>query len=722
MAPAEPRARATSIGRVTAARLIAPVLALAAAVLPTTVLVAATVPATADDVTDDSGTTPLSVHIDSLNRATLPRHGRLVVTGTVTNDSDEVWQDINVHPLTSAEPITSRSALATAAASDPSTFIGERLYTPHTFEQIGDLSPGDSAGFRLSLRADALDISGAPGVYWFGIHALGANTAGRDNYADGKARTFLPLLPKRHTPLTQTAVVVPLRVQVRRDPTGALLDTSTWNTDLSAGGLLDRELRFAESAQGRPLTWLVDPAVLQAVDDIAHGNPPLSYGEPADQQQEPSPSPTGSPSSSATAAPGSADPDSQAPVENQTAADWLSRLETAMSGQSVLGLPFADPDVAAVASRRPGLLNRARALADTTFREFGITDSPVVAPVDGVINKAGLRQIRPDDIVMLSDGGQDLHRSEWLTSNGHELVFTDARAESGGPAPTPPFDALALRQRIVAASALRALHHDRGPMVVVLPSGWDPGSTWRQARFFRGLGNLPWLQLSSVTPDGTVPTYPDRLPYPKSAVRHRIHERNMTVAHHLVTTGETTAQVLATNNDVSQRVSAAALAAVSYHARDAQRVARQQVSELNQTLHDTLAKISVAGTDFVTLSGGSGSLTVSLVNGLQIPVTVGVDARSDSPDVHIDTPKPVQVAAGQRTTVRLGASSSAVGVHQITLTPVSETGRHLGTPLVFSLRTSDVGRWIWVVLGGGGALLGFAIVRRLVRRVRGRTT
>jgi len=76
------------------------------------------------------------------------------------------------------------------------------------------------------------------------------------------------------------------------------------------------------------------------------------------------------------------------------------------------------------------------------------------------------------------------------------------------------------------------------------------------------------------------------------------------------------------------------------------------------------------------------------------------------------------VAAGQRTTVRLGANASAVGVHQITLTPVSETGQRIGTPLVFSLRTSDVGRWIWVVLGGGGALLAFAIVRRLVRRVR----
>lgn len=709
-------ARATSIGPVTAARLLAPALALVAAVLPMAVVAGGTAPAAADSSAEDSGTTPLSVHIDSLNRSTLPRHGRLVVRGTVTNDSDEIWQDINVHPLTSAEPITSRAALATAAESDPTTFIGERLYAPHTFEPIGDLSPGQTARFHLSLPASALNISGAPGVYWFGIHALGADAAGRDNYADGRARTFLPLLPRRRVPTTQTAVVLPLRVQVRRDPTGALLDTSTWTTDLGPGGLLERELRFAESAQGQPLTWLVDPAVLQAVDDLAHGNPPLAFGEPADQA-EPSASPA-SPSSSETASPESADPDSQTPIKDQTAADWLTRLETSLTGQTVLGLPYADTDVAAVASRRPALLHQARALADTTFREFGITDSPVVAPLDGVLNRAGLRRIPPDDTVMVSDLGQDLHRSEWLTANGHQLLFTDARAESGGPGPTPPYDALALRQRIVAASALRALHHDRGPMVVVLPSGWDPGSSWRKADFFTGLGGLPWLRLTSVTPDGNAPTYPDRLPYPKSAVHRRIHEPTMTASRRLVTTGQTMASVLATDNDLSQRVTGAALAGVSYHARDAQRVARQQLSELDQALHATLAKISVAGTDFVTLSGGSGSLTVSLVNGLQVPVTVGLAARSDSPDVRIDTPKPVQVAAGQRTTVRLGANASAVGVHQITLTPVSETGQRIGTPLVFSLRTSDVGRWIWVVLGGGGALLAFAIVRRVVRRVR----
>jgi hypothetical protein len=695
-----------------AARLLAPALALAALAAFLTPTPAATA--------DTGGTTPLSVHIDSLSRATLPRHGRLVVTGTVTNESSEVWQGINVDPLTSYSPITSRRALARAAATPEDTYLGERLTAPGTYARIGDLAPGDSAGFRLSLPARALQISGQPGVYWFAVHALGADAQGRDNYADGRARTFLPLLPPHASRLqAQADLVLPLRVPVRRDPTGALLDSSTWTTELAPGGLLDRELRFAESAHGQPLTWLVDPAVLQAADDVAHGNPPLSYGEPAAPGLSPSPSP--SPSASATPSqPAVGDPDSGRPVVNATAADWLSRLEGAMAGQNVLGLPFADPDVAALARRGQRLLHHARSLADAVFADFGITDLPAVAPADGVLPDAALGHLQPGDILLLSDRGKDLRRSTWLTDTGQQLMFTDERAASGGPGPTPSLDALALRQRIVADAALRAMEHATGPMLVVLPTGWDPGSAWQQADFFGGLAGLSWLRLSSVSPDAGDPVYRHRLAYPRSAARDQLREPNIAAARRLVADGQTLASALATANDVGARVTGAALAAVSYHARQAPQVARQQVAAFDQSIDTTLSGISVTGTDFVTLSGRSGSLTVSLVNGLKVPVTVGIAAHSDSRAVKVVTPSPVQIAAGQRTTMRLDASSRTVGVHEITLTPVTTNGQRLGTPLVFSLRTSDVGRWIWLVLAAGGALLAFAIGRRLVLRVRPR--
>ncbi|HET8603666.1 MAG TPA: DUF6049 family protein [Marmoricola sp.] len=702
----------------TAARLLAPALAL---IMGAVTALTGAVEGPAAAVI--GGPEPLSVHIDRLNRATIPRHGRLVVTGTVTNDSSEVWQDINVHPVTSAEPMTTRAELARAAATPADTYIGDRLYAPHDYASIGDLSPGDSAHFRISLPRRVLAISGAPGVYWFGVQALGTDTQGRDDLADGRARTFLPLLPRR-APTTQAAVVVPLREEVRRDPTGALLDLSTWADQLSPGGLLERQLAFVESAAGLPLTWLVDPAVLRAADDVAHGNPPLSYGEPTGStatpttSPTPSPSATGTPSGSATGSPSPPrSPDASLPVTDSDAAHWLDRTRAAMAGQSVLGLPYADPDVVTLGHRGPDLLRQARSVGEQTFASYGVVDTPAVAPVDGVLDHHTVQQLPHDTTVLVSDRGRSVEPTQWRAPTGQGLVFTDQRAASGGPAPTPPLDALALRQRIVAAAALRALHHQTSPMVVVLPSSWDPGTAWQQARFFPGLAHLRWLQLTSVTPDPVAPTRSAPLDYPRSAVRARIHRKNVDAARRLVTTGQTLASVLATTNNVADEVSGAALAAVSYHARDAPRVARQQVDAFNQSIQHTLAGISLSGTDLSTLSGGSGSLTVSLYNGLDLPVTVGLRAHTDSPQVRIETPRPVQIGAGQRTTIRLATTSRAVGVHRITLVPVSTSGEPVGLPLVFSLRTSDVGRWIWLILGAGGALLVFAILRRLVRRL-----
>ena len=119
-------------------------------------------------------------------------------------------------------------------------------------------------------------------------------------------------------------------------------------------------------------------------------------------------------------------------------------------------------------------------------------------------------------------------------------------------------------------------------------------------------------------------------------------------------------------------------------------------------------EVQVTGTDFVTLSGGSGSLTVTLVNGLEQPVTVGLRARTDSPDVKVATPDPVGCsrASGSPCACRRPAR---VGVHEVRLTPVTAKGEEVGTPLSFSLRTSQVGRLIWYVILAGGVLLAVMI-------------
>jgi hypothetical protein len=297
-------------------------------------------------------------------------------------------------------------------------------------------------------------------------------------------------------------------------------------------------------------------------------------------------------------------------------------------------------------------------------------------------------------------------------------VFTDQQAASGGPGPTPPLDALAVRQRIVSDAALRAQEGATNPMVVELPADWDPGVRWKSSHFFSGL-NLPWLDLVSLDrPDDSTPTFDAALGYPASERHDEIGLANVSASRTLVTTASVMGQLLRTTNDVQHSLDGIALTGVSYHARTDPAAARAQILDTDLAMRARLDKVSVIGTDFVTLSGGSGTLTVTLVNQLDQPITVGIEPRTSSAGVHIDTPKPLEMAPGQRTVLRLRARASSIGVHEVTLTPVTANGAELGTPLTFSLRTSQVGKLIWVVLVCGGVLLVVMILRRIRRGIR----
>jgi len=98
------------------------VAAVCAALAAGTVLTAG--PSTAAEGDEAS---PLTVTLARLTPSTIPSKGRIVLAGSVRNDSDELWSAINVHPVVSATPMTDREQLAAAAASDPAVEIGTRL-------------------------------------------------------------------------------------------------------------------------------------------------------------------------------------------------------------------------------------------------------------------------------------------------------------------------------------------------------------------------------------------------------------------------------------------------------------------------------------------------------------------------------------------------------------------------------------------------------------------
>lgn len=659
-------------------------------------------PAVAADEDD-----PLRVTITNITPSSIPRSGPVTITGQVRNDSDETWSDVRVYPLFSATPMTTPDELAEAVESDPlTTNSGSRLTGEGQFVEFASLAPGRTASFRIRLPRREVPVSGAAGVYWVGAQALGSNADGRDALADGRARSFLPLVPRNRS--ARLSLIAPLRQHVERDVRARIVDEAGVAALFRAGGRLGRLV--STLAQEADVTWLVDPAVLDAAADLGDDNPPMTLGP--DQPEEPRPSPTpGTATSQGAPAPAL---DDQA---RQIATTWLSNLTGVLSRSvaPVLALPYADADALALLRREPDLLARAHDLSTARLKARGLdADSAIATPTrhldEDLMGRAG------GTVVAVTEAAE----GPAVAARGDQRIVLGApRAADGGPGPRPATSALNMRQRILAEAALEAIAGRTDPVVVTLPDDWDPGAFWQQADFTGGL-ETDWLDLAPLPSGATGQDRPE-LRYTRADQRAEIDGRLIGAAQRLLDAGDVLASLLETDNNVALRLRAMAFGGASYSSRADQSAAGSLLTTMTDTVTTLTDKVHVVGTEFVTLSGGSGTITVSLLNDLPQPIRIGLDVSArDKDNLSFEEIEPVTLAPQQRTTMRLAVRTSRFGVNEVSISPVTTDGRAVGTPLDVTIRSSEVGRWFWSVMIGAGCVLVVMIAKRIRDRIRTR--
>jgi len=125
----------------------------------------------------------------------------------------------------------------------------------------------------------------------------------------------------------------------------------------------------------------------------------------------------------------------------------------------------------------------------------------------------------------------------------------------------------------------------------------------------------------------------------------------------------------------------------------------------------------VRGPSFVTMSSETGRFPITIVNGLDEPVTVGLRTSVSGGSLDVVTPDPVELPAGGRQAMRIEATSSGIGIHQVTIEPVTSSGKILGEGATLSVRSSKVGLIVWVIMAVGAGILFIAIAIRLTRRI-----
>ncbi len=448
----------------------------------------------------------------------LPRSGRVQVTGSVSNSTEETWRRVRLYSFIGADPIDDVAELGQAALVPEELPVGDRVLDETATDEVEVLGPGESASFSLSVPSRLLlaeagsGLEPEPGVYWFGVHALGESDAGRDEFTDGRARTFLPLLPERVDRPLPLSLVVPLRAPVSYAADGSVADPEAWAQRLGLGGALRDRLAFGAASGEDAISWLVDPAVVEAVAQLANANPPRSLGPTDDRPTDdgpgdgddgdgdgagdPSPSgsaPTADPApdpgadldSSGTAVPApdpageasaipsedadaTGEPGTVPPESGDTgtteaaerALGWLDGFAEATDGDEVLALPYGDVDVAAALEHAPATYLEARRRTSPALRALlgGTAPVPVVAPPDGFLTAGEIEALDdrdPSSLLLGSDTMVEGVAPSLADVDGRPVVLASSGAGAGGPAPNDPLTSLALRQRILAEAALR---------------------------------------------------------------------------------------------------------------------------------------------------------------------------------------------------------------------------------------------------------------------------
>lgn len=608
------------------------------------------------------------------------------------------------------------------------------------------LAPGSSAAFAVRVPPSALPslppFAALPMAVTTTTGAAAVTQTGAQDSAG--VHTFLPWLgaPKRYVPVS-----VAFAVPVTLDPQPALFGgtaaarTAAWRSEV---GPSSRLARLAAALRGRPVTWAIDPAVLGP----AQGRFPKA-----------------------------ATPHVQA-----LAGGLATRLRRSSAGHPVWALPYADPDLAALAGTVTAAtgLRDVRSLLKTASRlgaalHRGVRDD-IAWPADGLLTPARERQLRSlyDDAPLTaavvaappvgtalsttrtapqkSAGGLPLLAYDPALSA--ELVAatssaTSAAAPSGSFAPLSPTSSAtpslpatssatgrAAGLQLFLADSMALLSELPGrarTVLVAAPRGYAPDTRASQA-FWSALRSASWL-----IPTRTTDVLHEAVDAPAAAAV----QPPGTAAGAVSPTGvlDPGASALSPSQLAAAAAARRGIEGVSSvlpdptsfrstwqdvgdqllssRWRGRQHAYQQLQSRARHAGDDVRHGISVR-TSSVNFFADQGLLQVTVVNDLNEPVhDVRLRLTPASARLRIQAqPPPLQIGARSRNQVRVPVRAIAAGLVPVDARLTTANGTRLGPRAQMLVRVQPTGAWIYWVLGAVTALVLVAGIVRTVRRSR----
>jgi hypothetical protein len=683
------------------------------------------------------------IEVDSVEPRIPRPGGTLRIEGSVRSTGGDDLPDATVLLRVDDQPLVSRAELRSVAQGRTS-----RGGTPVP-DTDRDLRPGTGESVPFTIEVPLADLGLGPfGVYVLTVDVVGSGPEGSGSLA--RVQTFLPWVPAvQEFEETQFSWVWPVVATPRRTEDGLFLDDALARA-LAEGGRLDR---IVDAAAGVPVTWVLDPNLLEAVQVMSQGYQVLAGPVGETSEEDPA--------------------DALIPGTGQEdARRWLEALREASDDDEVVALPYADVDVTGlVATDLEEELATAVPLGGAVAEE--ILGRPVTTDV-GWLAGGG---IDPDALGALADLGVEAALVDGaLVASPEPLTYTptgraaipisagrpDTRAGShpatvagllgdpalaallersdddpGSRAPDDPSaegtpavdDALTVQRFLGETAMITAERPGQARAVLVTPPRtFDPDPELARS-LLEGTAGAPWLttaplsELRAIEPPELDRVLPVAAGPERAGPGAALPTTYLLDVWELAAAAQNFAAIFAEPEQERERWErfALRLSSVQWGQADGAASAGQRRFDVLSAAADRVqsqegAVRIVAGN--VTFGGRSGTIPVTVVNELDRPVTVAVALVPRTQRLDVAVSEPLTVEAGGQRQVNVTGEAVANGIVLVDAGLRTAAGEPFGPSVLVRVRVTAFGALgLALTLGAAAVLFGTATVR-LVRRAR----
>jgi hypothetical protein len=691
---------------------------------------------------------PAKVTLSAISPAVPSPTGKVTLRGTVTNTGGSTISTLHVGVWVNPQHLEGRSDIASVAdrttpqSDDPSEI-------DQLDKDLGNLAPGaTSPAFSLTVDIGSLQLS-SDHVYEIAVDAQGVVSSAPYVHPLGIARTYLPLFSSKTDKPTKIATLWPIveaplvQPQTYTDSGGtdeAVFSDDSLATDLGAEGRLGQleSIGADLGLSGLEPTWAIDPDLISSVLKM---EPKYRVVSGDDSK--------GISATCACTRPGTG---------SATATAWRNNLQTALSGltgQQVVSLPAADPDLASIAHNAPGsaTLKEALRVADTDLGQVGLNPLQVSAshtvawPYQGYVDTSvvALAHSVGDNEIVASGTSLPSPNLDYTPNaaralgGGTTAVVADPTLAAifAGDLSTPSAQTLA-EQRFLAETLEITLEEPNNQRSILVQPPRDMSASTAQvlAASLKAAVGGAWAApatfgaVAKAKPSsGAGHTAPPVSAYPASARRTELDSGDLyAVADTQDKLGELE-KILVNPATVRTAFSSAILRSVSTQWRGRPALGDAYRGNAAGYLMSLYGKVTIlpkpGGT--ITLSGsGSATIPITVQNDLgQGVINLEAELSSSSPgrlslgnqQFNAVAYEPVAAGGGTKITVKFPVKAFANNKVQMTA-QLYTTADHkpYGNPVTFYVDITKLPGGVIAVMAGGGLLVVLAGLRLYWKR------